>query len=144
MKFSFFHKQNSYTVICLDAEHFTEERGQLEQQGFIDPTQKIVDVDGIEDAKDTYLRNMIFGISDSGYMFALCKSTGREIWRCKPNTDTLAGVNSSSSISFSLQEHKLVLSGNGFVSCLCAISGAELWTNNLPNMGLNNVRIYVS
>ncbi|MDC5841102.1 hypothetical protein OPW33_17405 [Vibrio europaeus] len=142
MRFSFLHKQNNYTAVCVDTEHSFQERAQLEQQGFINPTQKVVDANGIEEAKDAYLRNMIFGISDSGYMFSLCKNTGREIWRCKPNTDALATLNGSSSVSFSLLERKLVLGGNGFVSCLCAISGAVFWTNSLPEMGFNNVRIY--
>jgi outer membrane protein assembly factor BamB len=68
---------------------------------------------------------LIIGIN--GYVAAINKDDGQELWRTKLKTSTITVVTSD--------ERKVYASASGYLFCLDKATGQELWTNKLKGLG---------
>ncbi|NAW84929.1 hypothetical protein, partial [Photobacterium halotolerans] len=126
-------------VISVSDESGTmkEEITQLYEQGFQCYSSDIIRAENEQEAKKKYLQQFTFcGIN--GRVVALHIESGQEIWREKPRGDK---YKASGFVTILVHSDKLICGSNGCVFALCPLTGARLWTNELPGLGFSQVSL---
>jgi outer membrane protein assembly factor BamB len=75
------------------------------------------------------INDLVF-IGLNGRVFALHRDTGDEVWKWQPPTSTHQGF-----VALAVDGDRLIVSDNGYIYCLEALTGQQLWHNPLTGYG---------
>ena len=79
------------------------------------------------------MNSLILGIN--GYVVAVDKATGDELWRTKLKSSSITVVSSD--------ERQVYAAASGYLYCLNKQTGEKLWVNELKGLGFNTCIIDV-